>query len=256
MPDPSPGAPQRPAIPLRKDGELDQHTRQRLRLEERAIAARYIAKPERMWPYTVITLVCFAAWIALFPLTIMGIVPLWAGFVFATVIAATGYEIDLDFVPPEILAIKDNGLDHQLEASIAKAFVGEAAVDITAASDGTPIPEWGYIPSDGAAGSEVTNSAALAQPSSSAMPILLEQKPYRRGVATCLRSTDTPRGNRAMYSSDSRPSPVRLSLGRVAQTLQGLARRQLVFQLQSDTQGERYEEDGAGPHATQPTERT
>lgn len=85
------GAADRPAIPLRKGGELDQHTRQRLRLEERAIAARYIAKPERMWPYTVITLACFAAWIALFPLTIMGIVPLWAGFIFATVIAATGY---------------------------------------------------------------------------------------------------------------------------------------------------------------------
>lgn len=30
---------------------------------------------------------------------------------FDTLIAATGYEIDLDFVPPEILAIKDNGLD-------------------------------------------------------------------------------------------------------------------------------------------------
>ena len=30
---------------------------------------------------------------------------------FDTLIAATGYEIDLDFVPKEILAIKDNGLD-------------------------------------------------------------------------------------------------------------------------------------------------
>jgi hypothetical protein len=30
---------------------------------------------------------------------------------FDTMIAATGYEIDLDFVPPEVLKIKDNGLD-------------------------------------------------------------------------------------------------------------------------------------------------
>ncbi|MBI2828843.1 MAG: MCE family protein [Acidobacteria bacterium] len=42
------------------------------------------------------------------------------------------------------------------------SLLGEAAVDITASSQGTPIPEWGYIPSGAAAGSltEVTAQAA------------------------------------------------------------------------------------------------
>ena len=42
------------------------------------------------------------------------------------------------------------------------SLLGEAAVDITASSEGMPIPEWGYIPSGPAAGSltEVTTQAA------------------------------------------------------------------------------------------------
>ena len=42
------------------------------------------------------------------------------------------------------------------------SLLGEAAVDITSSSEGTPIPEWGYIPSGPAAGSltEVTTQAA------------------------------------------------------------------------------------------------
>jgi phospholipid/cholesterol/gamma-HCH transport system substrate-binding protein len=42
------------------------------------------------------------------------------------------------------------------------SLLGEAAVDITASSDGTPIPEWGYVPSGTAAGSltDVTSQAA------------------------------------------------------------------------------------------------
>src|SRR5688572_25005936 len=42
------------------------------------------------------------------------------------------------------------------------SLLGEAAVDITASSQGTPIPEWGYIPAGAAAGSltEVTTQAA------------------------------------------------------------------------------------------------
>jgi phospholipid/cholesterol/gamma-HCH transport system substrate-binding protein len=42
------------------------------------------------------------------------------------------------------------------------SLLGEAAVDITASSRGTPIPEWGYVPSAPAAGSltEVTTRAA------------------------------------------------------------------------------------------------
>ena len=42
------------------------------------------------------------------------------------------------------------------------SLLGEAAVDITASSQGTPVPEWGYVPSGRAAGSlaEVTTQAA------------------------------------------------------------------------------------------------
>ena len=42
------------------------------------------------------------------------------------------------------------------------SLLGEAAVDITASSEGTPVPEWGYVPSGRAAGSltEVTTQAA------------------------------------------------------------------------------------------------
>ena len=42
------------------------------------------------------------------------------------------------------------------------SLLGEAAVDITASSDGKPIPEWGYVPSGRAEGSltEVTSRAA------------------------------------------------------------------------------------------------
>jgi beta-carotene hydroxylase len=85
------GAAGRAAIPLGNDAGLDKHTRVRLRLEERAIAVRHMSDPAKMWPYTLITLTCFAAWLALFPLTMMGVVPLWAGFIFATFIAAVGY---------------------------------------------------------------------------------------------------------------------------------------------------------------------
>ena len=42
------------------------------------------------------------------------------------------------------------------------SLLGEAAIDITASSQGTPVPEWGYVPSGAAAGSltEVTTQAA------------------------------------------------------------------------------------------------
>ncbi len=42
------------------------------------------------------------------------------------------------------------------------SLLGEAAIDITASSQGTPVPEWGYVPSGPAAGTlaEVTTQAA------------------------------------------------------------------------------------------------
>jgi beta-carotene hydroxylase len=86
-----PGAAERPAFAWRKAPELDKHVRVRLRLAEREVAARYIADPRQMRIYTVVTLGCFALWLASFPLTMLGLTPIWPWFLFATVIAAVGY---------------------------------------------------------------------------------------------------------------------------------------------------------------------
>lgn len=87
----SPGAGDAPAIPLGAGNELDAHTRRTLLQQERAIARKYTSDPKKMWPYTAITLGCFALWLAFWPLAMMDILPLWLGFVASTVFAAGGY---------------------------------------------------------------------------------------------------------------------------------------------------------------------
>jgi beta-carotene hydroxylase len=82
------GRPQ--SLQPRGDG-LDKQTRVRLLREERAIAAKYMSDPRKMRIYTVITLSCFAMWLAFFPLTMLDIVPLWPCFVLSCVFAAGGY---------------------------------------------------------------------------------------------------------------------------------------------------------------------
>ena len=44
------------------------------------------------------------------------------------------------------------------------SLLGEAAVDITAASVGTPIPEWGYVPSGRATGTIAASSSSSNAP--------------------------------------------------------------------------------------------
>lgn len=84
------GAPA-PSRPLPSAGTLDKHARVQLLKEEQTIAAKYMSQPERMWPYTVVTLGCFAAWLAFFPLTMFDIVPLWPCFILSCIFAAGGY---------------------------------------------------------------------------------------------------------------------------------------------------------------------
>jgi beta-carotene hydroxylase len=79
------------AFQWRKAPELDKHTRVSLRLKEREVAARWMADPRKMRIYTVLTLGCFALWVAAFPLTMLGLTPIWPWFLFATFIAAVGY---------------------------------------------------------------------------------------------------------------------------------------------------------------------
>ncbi len=71
--------------------ELDKHTRVSLLKQEREIGTKYLADPRQMRIYTVVTLACFALWLASFPLTILDITPIWPWFLFATFIAAVGY---------------------------------------------------------------------------------------------------------------------------------------------------------------------
>ena len=80
------------ALPLAADDELDKHTRRTLRKEEREIAMQFHGG--RMWVYAALTIACFAIWVSLFPLAIMGLlgpVGLALGCVFATFCAAYGF---------------------------------------------------------------------------------------------------------------------------------------------------------------------
>jgi phospholipid/cholesterol/gamma-HCH transport system substrate-binding protein len=61
------------------------------------------------------------------------------------------------------------------------SLLGEAAVDITASSDGTPIPEWGYVPAGTAAGS-FTEVATKATAGIEELTVLLQEIRNGRGT--------------------------------------------------------------------------
>ncbi|TFI57959.1 beta-carotene hydroxylase [Sphingomonas parva] len=63
--------------------------RRQLLLREREIAARHMGVP--MWGYSVAALGGFALWVALFPLAMAGIIPLWLGFLVSATLATGGY---------------------------------------------------------------------------------------------------------------------------------------------------------------------
>lgn len=85
------GAAGRTAFPLPQGDGLDKHTRVRLLKEEQGVARKYMSDPKQMRIYTVVTLSCFAMWLAFFPLTMLDIVPIWPCFIASTVFAAVGY---------------------------------------------------------------------------------------------------------------------------------------------------------------------
>ncbi|MEJ5975369.1 fatty acid desaturase [Novosphingobium sp. PS1R-30] len=83
-----------PAIPLaRPDRDLDAHTRKTLAQMEREIGQKYGAHNVRTWPYVAIALICFAVFVATFPLAIMGVIPLWLGCAINSVFVAGGYVV-------------------------------------------------------------------------------------------------------------------------------------------------------------------
>lgn len=63
--------------------------RQRLLRAEKEIAVKYMGGA--MWGYSVAALGGFALWVSLFPLAIMGLVPLWLGFIVSCVLGTGGY---------------------------------------------------------------------------------------------------------------------------------------------------------------------
>ena len=80
-----------------------------------------------------------------------------------------GSVTDVAFVGDRVEVVMEISRDMQSRVTSTSSaslgsisLLGEAAVDITASSQGTPVPEWGYVPSGRAAGSlaEVTTQAA------------------------------------------------------------------------------------------------
>jgi len=70
------------------------------------------------------------------------------------------------------------------------SLLGEAAVDITANSQGTPIPEWGYVPSGAAPGS-LSTAAEAATKSLEQTNAVLENVRQGRGTLGKLVTDDT-----------------------------------------------------------------
>jgi phospholipid/cholesterol/gamma-HCH transport system substrate-binding protein len=70
------------------------------------------------------------------------------------------------------------------------SLLGEAAVDVTASSSGTPVPEWGYIPSGPAAGS-LTEVASKATVGIEHLTAILQDMRGGRGTVGRLFTDDT-----------------------------------------------------------------
>jgi beta-carotene hydroxylase len=80
------------AFPLGADSGLDRHVLLDLQRRERAIAKKYYEAGQAIrWKYVAATLIGFAVWVSLFPLTMLDVVPLWAAFVVSYLIATAGY---------------------------------------------------------------------------------------------------------------------------------------------------------------------
>jgi phospholipid/cholesterol/gamma-HCH transport system substrate-binding protein len=85
---------------------------------------------------------------------------------------------ELNFIGDHVEVVMQVNRDHQsriTSTSVATlgsvSLLGEAAVDITASSQGTPVPEWGYVPSAVATGSisDVATRASAAIEQTSAL---------------------------------------------------------------------------------------
>ena len=77
-------APEAPALPLGKGSGLDRHVLLDLQRREREIAKKYYAIGQQIrWKYVAATLLGFGVWLSVFPLTMLGFLPLLPAFVFS-----------------------------------------------------------------------------------------------------------------------------------------------------------------------------
>jgi beta-carotene hydroxylase len=84
--------PEASAFPLEAGDGLDRHVLLDLQRQERAIAKKYYEIGQTIrWKYVAATLIGFAIWVSLFPLTMLDVVPLWAAFIVSYLIATAGY---------------------------------------------------------------------------------------------------------------------------------------------------------------------
>ena len=122
---------------------------------------------------------------------------------------------ELNFIGDQVEVVMEVNRDHQSRittTSVASlgsvSLLGEAAVDITAASNGTPVPEWGYVRSGQAMGSvsDVTTRASVAMEQTSALladlragrgtlgQFLTDDRLYRELTALVMAAEDVASG--------------------------------------------------------------
>lgn len=103
---------------------------------------------------------------------------------------------DVDLVGDQVEVVMELNRDYQSQvrttsrASLGSiSLLGEAAVDITASSSGTPVPEWGYVPSAPAEGS-LTEVATKATEGIEELTVILQDIRGGRGTVGRLFTDD------------------------------------------------------------------
>jgi phospholipid/cholesterol/gamma-HCH transport system substrate-binding protein len=103
---------------------------------------------------------------------------------------------EVDLVGDQVEVVMELNRDYQSQvrttsrASLGSvSLLGEAAVDITASSQGTPIPEWGYVPSGPPVGS-LTEVATKATEGIEELTVILQDIRGGRGTIGRLFSDD------------------------------------------------------------------
>jgi phospholipid/cholesterol/gamma-HCH transport system substrate-binding protein len=104
-----------------------------------------------------------------------------------TTVAFTGDEVELSL---EINEVQRERITNRSIATLGSiSLLGESAVDISAASSGEPIPDWGYIPSGRARG-QISDVAATASEGIDQITALVRDVRQGRGTVGQLMTDD------------------------------------------------------------------